>query len=530
MDYSAALNSPAQSGQDPLNGDHHEDEVPEEEMELDVHHGDFPMDLDPVDHEAEALHGSDAEDDLPPLPVASPRGHLAGSSEDRGHEVPQGPSGSDQLEAQPGPSNAGNSGSAAAVVPSSHNSSGNNDDVSESTRRVFMASGHDDSDDEDDSNDVWGAASSSGAALGGILNMQAGPSGPSIVLDDSQDSLEGGGLIGSSSAAVNPGVSVAPSGTSGTVSVPTFSPQPSSSSAAGALGAPGPTSSGSNPPPNPNPFLMASSSSSSSSSAAGGASRSNPISSSGSPLVNAPPGAQVVPESSPQPSMSSSSSVSVPAGPASGSFAGPSHSSPRPGPSRAGDSQPPSPGPILHPAAAGPSGLNLSNRQGQSSSNSKRDRSESPVPGPSGLNNPPKRNRHLSPLQPNNAAPAPAPAPAPAGDIFHNLFIPVSNSSEAQSLRSPFEPSSSPASPMRPPLTPAGGDSFGISSSTGLNLDSMPGSPADFSMENNDLSVPSPYPPPRPTRRVPEADDGVDSTVDSNGLPFRPLPTVNLEV
>ena len=167
MDYSAALNSPAQSGQDELG---QEDHLPEE-MELDVHHGDFPMDLDPVDHEAEALHGSDREDDdFPPLPVPSPQGHLAGSSDQRedpgqGHEVPQGPSGSDQLEAQPGPSNAGSSSNgAAAVVPSSHNSSGNND-VSESTRRVFMASGHDDSDDEEDSNGVWGAASSSGAPL-----------------------------------------------------------------------------------------------------------------------------------------------------------------------------------------------------------------------------------------------------------------------------------------------------------------------------------------------------------------------------
>ncbi len=81
-----------------------------------------------------------------------------------------------------------------------------------------------------------------------------------------------------------------------------------------------------------------------------------------------------------------------------------------------------------------------------------------------------------------------------------------------------------------PPLTPGGADSFAISSSTGMGLDSVPPTPVDIHGDN-DLSVPSPgvgiggsgrQPPLRrgAAAAAAEADDMVDSTVDSSGLPL----------
>ena len=84
------------------------------------------------------------------------------------------------------------------------------------------------------------------------------------------------------------------------------------------------------------------------------------------------------------------------------------------------------------------------------------------------------------------------------------------------------------------PLTPA--DNFMISSSTGLGLDSVPATPVDIHGDN-DLSVPSPAGMgvrPSQNRRVAaaaEADNVVDSTVDSTGMPLpRQMPGMEYDV
>ena len=86
MDYSVAVNSPAQSGQDEAHGAAAPGAGGPEDMELDVHNGDFPMDLDQVDHEAEALPAAGQDDD-DLFPIPSPKGHLAGSSDQRGDDA-----------------------------------------------------------------------------------------------------------------------------------------------------------------------------------------------------------------------------------------------------------------------------------------------------------------------------------------------------------------------------------------------------------------------------------------------------------
>eukprot|EP00095_Tigriopus_kingsejongensis_P007001 maker-scaffold430_size173499-snap-gene-0.50 protein:Tk07001 transcript:maker-scaffold430_size173499-snap-gene-0.50-mRNA-1 annotation:"pr domain zinc finger protein 5-like isoform 1" len=401
------MGSPAQSGQADLDGD--------EDRGL----GPAPMEgLDQSDE----MGGPEAADE----PVSS-----------QAQEVPQGPSGSDQLAPQPGPAHRGYP-RASQTRP--------DDGVSGSIRagsllsRPSSALGWPGGAAEgSNAHELW--ASSSGYHSRGSLD--AG--------EDNSPDAPGGGVVTS-------GLPQSTSSSVRLVSAPGFSPQPSSShspfSASSSAAAGQPSGSGL-----PSSSHMASGS--------GCLSRGGTAAISSSGLISRQ-NSQVVPES---PQSSGYSAINMAHSPLSG-----------PAQLLQGTSE------VSHPPSPRvPNGIG--------STTHKRERSPSPVPGPSGL-------AMAKRFIPHRRIPIPGPS---------RLHIPVSTSSEAR-----------PSSPRRAlsPLTPV--DNFVISSSTGL-MDSQPPSPVGVEAMNidNDLSGPSPsLRPSRELRMVPDNDDMVDSTVDSSGIPL----------
>ena len=410
------------------------------------------------------------------------------------------PSGSDEMEPQPGPS-----GAAASREPDLMNNPGpSNSEVAQdnvSSAAASAAAAPEAGlcvrfpDEGSNSDDFWAASSSGGPNSGASRSG----SGENLFEESSQDSndddLVSGAGPGLASSAPS---SAGPSGTGRVNGVPlsSFSPQPSSSSSNGIAAGSALATAGA---------ALATAAATSSLSLLGGSVSSSPsvarsapgiITSSGrGPGVNAG-GARGQPHQNPQPLQRPPSPIPGPSG-----YAPPGEISNPPSPLgggsgggggvgsglRGGDRQgPPRAGMKRHyraadSAVAGPSGVGQSWKRAHS-------RDDQAVPGPSGL-----QQQH--------------------------------GTSEAAAAPRPRSPLSVHHSPIRQPLTPA--DHFMISSSTGL-IDSVPPTPdaMDILGGDNDLSVPSPAEPRRQNPAVAGGSNGGGG--GGIGLPVSSLASAGL--
>ena len=385
------------------------------------------------------------------------------------------PSGSHEMEPQPGPSGAAtrepNSDSDILNTPGPSNSEVAQDNVSSAAASGAPGAGGGLSvrfpDEGSNSDDFW-AASSSGGAISGASRSG---SGENLFDESSQDSNDDDVVTGAGvELTSNIPSSAGPSGTGKVNGVPlsSFSPQPSSSSsngiAAGPALATAGTASGTAAASSSFPLLTDSLGTGVSSSPAAARSapgfitssgRSGGVHATGAPCIPQQNQQQLQRPSSPNPGPSGSAppgEISNPPSPLGGVGGGVG----RVGGDRAGP--PPRAGMkrdfrAADSAVAGPSGV------GQSWKRANNRDDQQAVPGPSGLQH---------------------------------------GTSEAAAVPRSRSPLSACHSPIRQPLTPA--DHFMISSSTGL-VDSVPPTPdaMDSLAGDSDLSVPSPAEPRRLT-------------------------------